>query len=253
MDLNKDILNFKVIKVIQDKFKNWKHITKLDPDREHTLPLIEQVLLSGTDAIIIGGTQGITAQKTARLLQMTRTVVGSLLPICIEISHLETIQPGADGYFVPVVLNAGSVEWLIGAHQKALTSFSFILEHLNIDLNKLLIPEGYIILNPYSAAAQKTAANTELTAVDIISYCLLAQYLFKLPIIYIEYSGKLGSLDIVSQIKRHTKGTRLFYGGGITTPEAAYDFAQYADTIVVGNVVYQQPELLKSIVEAAKT
>jgi putative glycerol-1-phosphate prenyltransferase len=56
----------------------------------------------------------------------------------------------------------------------------------------------------------------------------------------------------VSKIKRYTKGTRLFYGGGITTPEAAYDFAQYADTIVVGNVVYQQPELLKSIVEAAK-
>lgn len=238
--------------MIREEFRNWKHITKLDPDREHTFSLLEKVLHSGTDAIIIGGTQGITAQKTAHLLQMARTVVGNKLPVCIEISHQEAVQPGADGYFVPVVLNAGEVEWLIGAHQKALASLSFMLEYLNIDLDKLLIPEGYIILNPECAAAQKTAANTELTATDIVSYSLLAQHMFKLPIIYLEYSGTLGSLELVKQVKKRTMDSRLFYGGGITTLEAAYDFSRHADTIVVGNVVYQQPELLKSIVEATR-
>lgn len=239
--------------MLRDEFKNWKHLTKLDPDRDHTFPLIEKVLQSGTDAIVIGGTQGITAEKTANLLQMTRTVVGSALPILIEISHLEAVQPGVDGYLVPVVLNAGDVEWLVGAHQKALSSLSFFIEQFNLDLDKLLIPEGYIILNPACAAAQKTAAKTELTTTDVVSFSLLAQHLFKLPIIYLEYSGTLGCLEVVKKVKKHTKNaTRLFYGGGITSPKTAFDFSRYADTIVVGNIVYQQPELLQEIVEAVK-
>jgi len=238
--------------MIRDDFKKWRHLTKLDPDREHSFSLIEKVFQSGTDAIVVGGTQGITAEKTAKLLQMTRTVVGTALPVLIEISHQEAVQPGADGYLVPVVLNAGDVEWLVGAHQKALSSFSSFIEQFNLDLGKILLPEGYIILNPACAAAQKTAAKTELSITDILSYSLLAQHLLKLPILYLEYSGSLGSLEVVKRVKKQAKDIRLFYGGGITNPEVAYDFSRHADTIVVGNIVYRQPDILKDIVEAVK-
>jgi putative glycerol-1-phosphate prenyltransferase len=238
--------------MILDRLKSCKHLTKLDPDKKHTFSLIEKVFASGTDGIIIGGTQGITASKTVALLQMVRTVVASSLPVWIEVSEQEAIQPGADGYFVPVVLNTTNVEWLIGAHQKAFAALNFLLKHLAIDVDKILIPEGYIILNPACAAAKKTQANTDLTPEDIAGYCLAAKHLFKLPIIYLEYSGTLGSLEVVSQVKKQIGGTRLFYGGGISTPETAYDFSRYADTLIVGNLVYQEPKLLKSIVEAVK-
>lgn len=238
--------------MILDKLKSCKHLTKLDPDREHTLSLIEKVLNSETDGIVIGGTQGITAAKTVALLQMVRTVVASSLPVWIEVSEQEAIQPGADGYFIPLVLNTGNVEWLMGAHQKAFASLNFLLRHLPIDLDKILIPEGYIILNPDCAAAKKTQANTNLSATDIAGYCLVAKHLYKLPIIYLEYSGSLGSLELVSQVKKQIGQTRLFYGGGIASPQTAYDFSRYADTVIVGNIVYQKPELLKSIVEAVK-
>jgi len=50
----------------------WKHITKLDPDRRNPPELVQTALESGTDALMISGTQGITLGKVKRLLSRVK-------------------------------------------------------------------------------------------------------------------------------------------------------------------------------------
>ena len=39
-------------------------------------------------------------------------------------------------------------------------------------------------------------------------------------------------------MKAELKQAKLYYGGGISNAEQAKEMAQYADTVVVGNIIY---------------
>ena len=47
--------------------------------------------------------------------------------------------------------------------------------------------------------------------------------------------------------------TKLFYGGGIKNAEDAKTMAEIADTVVVGNVIYDDFKAALSTVEAVKS
>ncbi|WP_227766752.1 heptaprenylglyceryl phosphate synthase [Zhaonella formicivorans] len=231
-------------------WKKWRHVTKLDPDKENSLELIELVCSSGTDAILIGGTQGIKRSKVEELLEKVKRIAGHELPVNVEVSAPEAVVAGADKYFIPVVLNTSQVEWLVGSHQEMFLRVGSILNVF--PLEELLVAEGYLILNPACAAARKVNAKAELTMEEIISFARVAKFILGLPLIYLEYSGKLGEVQVVAQVKKIAKDTPVFYGGGIRTPEQAKAFAAFADTVVVGNVVYDNPAVLKQIARAVK-
>ncbi|MER2171599.1 MAG: geranylgeranylglyceryl/heptaprenylglyceryl phosphate synthase, partial [Psychrobacillus psychrodurans] len=81
----------------------------------------------------------------------------------------------------------------------------------------------------------------------------MVEYLFKFPVFYMEYSGMYGNVETVKKVKNRLKNTKLFYGGGILTEEHARQMATYADTIIVGNQVYDNlAEALKTV-QAVKT
>lgn len=224
-------------------YKEWKHVFKLDPDKEISPEDLEQICESGTDAVIIGGTDNVTFDNTINLLSRVRKYT---VPCVLEISNLEAVTPGFDFYFIPTILNSSKPDWIVGFQHAALKEFgSFI----NWDE---LIAEGYCILNGDSKVAKLTEAKTNLTDEDVEAYAMLADKLLHLPIFYIEYSGRFGDMDKVKSAKKALDNAILFYGGGIKSSEQAEEAAQYADTVVVGNIIYEDIKIALKTVKSVK-
>src|SRR5699024_9690536 len=97
--------------------------------------------------------------------------------------------------------------------------------------------EGYCILN--EEAKVFTHTNSYLPDLDDVkAYAYMAEKVFRLPVFYVEYSGKYGDPELVKEVSDVLEDTLLFYGGGIETPEHAIEMKQYADVIIIGNSIY---------------
>jgi putative glycerol-1-phosphate prenyltransferase len=224
-------------------FREWKHVFKLDPDKDITDTDLENICESGTDAIIVGGTDGITLEKVLNLMSRVRRFT---VPCVLEISSVDTVTPGFDSYFVPSVLNSTDPKWMMKLHQQAVKAYGAIMNWDEIFV------EGYCILNPECKAAQLTGAQTDLDADDVGAYAMMAEKMFHLPIFYLEYSGTYGDIEVVKKAKQNVNETILFYGGGIQSAEQAKEMAEYADVIVVGNLIYENLDRALETVSAVK-
>ncbi|PLR65846.1 MULTISPECIES: heptaprenylglyceryl phosphate synthase [Bacillaceae] len=221
----------------------WKHVFKLDPDKEISDEKLEMICESGTDAIIVGGSDNVTMDNVLNLMSRIRRY---LVPCVLEVSAIESIMPGFDLYFIPSVLNSTNTKWVMGLHHEAVKEYGEIMSWDE------LIVEGYCILNRDCKAAALTEANTELSADDVMAYARMAENMFHMPIFYLEYSGKYGDVNVVQAASSVLTSTKLFYGGGISTPEQAAEMAEYADVIVVGNVIYEDFNSALKTVKAVK-
>src|SRR5699024_5249256 len=218
--------------------KKWKHIFKLDPAKSISDNDLDAICMSKTDAIIIGGTDGVTEDNVIQLMSRVRRYP---LPLALEISNVESVMPGFDFYFVPTVLNSANVKYHNGILLDALKSFGHM-----IDIDEVVF-KGYVVMNPDSKVAQLTQANTNLTEDDIEAYAQMINAMYKLPVMYLEYSGTYGESEKVKTAASMLTDTQLFYGGGISNQEEAEEMASIADTIIVGDIVY------KDIKKALKT
>lgn len=224
-------------------YNNWRHVFKIDPAKEISDEALEQLCESGTDVILVGGTDGITLDNVIDLLLRIRRYS---VPVALEISTIESVTAGFDYYFIPTVLNSTDTKWVKDLHHEAIKQYGDIM------VWDELIAEGYCILNPDCKVAKATGANTDLTTDDVIAYARMAENFFKLPIFYIEYSGTYGDVDVVRSVKEVLNETKLFYGGGITTPEQAAEMAKLAHTVIVGNVIYDDLKMALKTVDAVK-
>lgn len=223
---------------------NCRHAFKLDPAKEISDKDLEIICESGTDLIIVGGTDNVTLDNVLDLLLRVRRFV---VPIALEISNIECITPGFDYYFIPSVLNSTDTKWVKDLHHEAIKQFGDVM------VWDELVAEGYCVLNPDCKVAKATEANTNLSKEDVIAYARLAENYFQLPIFYLEYSGSYGDIEIVSEVKDVLNETKLFYGGGIRTKEQAKEMAQFADTVVVGNILYEDLDEALKTVDAVKS
>jgi phosphoglycerol geranylgeranyltransferase len=209
-------------------WKKWRHVTKLDPDKPITPKDVAAIVDSGTDAIMVSGTQNITRQNVADLVGMLKEY---RIPKVLEPSGTEGLRDDMDLLFIPSVLNTDVAFWFMGAHK-------IWVQHFKIDWDRV-IPEAYIVLNPKSAVAMVTKAKTEIPPREAAAYAECADRFFHFPIVYIEYSGTFGDPALVRAVKEKMHDAVLYYGGGINSAERAQQMAKYADTIVVGNAVYE--------------
>jgi putative glycerol-1-phosphate prenyltransferase len=222
--------------------KDWKHIFKLDPDKEISDDALEAICESGSDAIIVGGTNGVTFDNTIDLLSRIRRYV---IPCLLEVSNHEAIVPGFDHYFIPLVLNATDSDWILKPHQRAIKELGSMISWEDIST------VGYTVLNPQSSVAKLTNSQTNLTAEEVIAYGRLSNHLLKTPFFYLEYSGAYGDSTLLSQVYERVKregNIHILYGGGIRSKEQAEEMIQFADSIVVGNIVYEDLDAALSTV-----
>ncbi len=209
--------------------REWRTILKLDPGRSLSDERLEQVCSWPVDAVIVGGTGGYGADEVAALLKRLRRYPA---PVAQEVSDASTVLADFDLYFVPVVLNSRDVKWIVGRQQQALKEFGRFIK------GRRVFGEGYCILNPGAAAAELTDARTDLGADDVAAFAHLAQDLFGLPILYLEYSGTYGRPEVVAAAANVLDSSLLWYGGGICTPEQAGEMGELANAIVIGNAIY---------------
>jgi len=221
----------------------WRHAVKLDPERPLSEAALASVLCCGTDAVIIGGSSGVTRENTGSLLERLR---GRGLPVALEVSSPAIAAPGADLYLIPSVLNTADAGWVVGRHARVAAMLGDIIPW------DLLLPEAYIVLNPESTVARLTGADCDLDDVAVAGYAALAGQLWRLPLVYVEYSGTFGDPQTVFNIRRAAGAARVVYGGGIDSAAAAAAMAAVADTVVVGNLVYQAPERLIETVRSVR-
>lgn len=225
------------------EFSNWRHAFKLDPEKPIEDDQLEQICESGTDAIIVGGTLGVTFDNTLDLMSRIRRYA---VPCLLEVSNLQAIVPGFDGYFIPIVLNASNPDVIFAPHVEAISSYGSYIHWDDI------VAEGYLVFNQDSAVAEVTRARAILSKEEAKAYVQTATKLCRLPIVYVEYSGTYGDPQMVEACKTALDEGHLMYGGGITDADRAREMAAIADTVVVGNIIYDSLEKALSTVVAVK-
>lgn len=225
-------------------WKHWKHVTKLDPDKHLDQAVVDEVATSGTDAILLSGTLNVTRENLAELREQ---VQGYGVPLIVEPADPEgAVFDGVDMLFVPSVLNTPDARWVVGKHQQ------WALKNPAIPWDRV-VPEAYVVLNPASAVGRVTRAACDLSPEEVAAYARCAEHYFHFPIVYIEYSGTYGDPKIVQAVSETVENAVLYYGGGINSAERAAEMAQYADTIVIGNAVYEKgADTLKATVKAVQ-
>lgn len=208
-------------------WRKWRHITKLDPDKPITPKAVAAIVDSGTDAIMISGTQNITRDNVAKLVGMLKDYS---IPKVLEPANMEGLRDDLDFMFVPSIINTDVSFWMMGAQKEW-------VQRCKINWDKV-VPEAYIVLNPDSAVARLTRSKTNISAKEVAAYAEAADRFFHFPVVYIEYSGTYGDPEVVKAVRERLDKAILYYGGGIDSREKAKTMAKYADTIIVGNAVY---------------
>lgn len=224
---------------------DWDHIVKIDPDKDLAPgDSFEDVCRTGTDAIEIGGTTGMTEGKMQRVIDACAKYD---VPLYQEPSNPAVVvdSDALDGYLIPAVFNAGDVSWIVGAHKEwvRLDDIDWSRTHT----------EAYIVLNPDSSVAEYTGADCDQSPEDVAAYAELADRMFGQSIVYVEYSGTFGDPATVRAAKRTLDDATLFYGGGIDGYDTANAMARHADVVVVGNLVHEEGcEAVHETVEGAR-
>ena len=220
--------------------KDAKHIFKLDPAKEISDENLEKIAESDTDLILVGGTDNVTEDNVLNALSRVRRFSK---PVALEVTNKDAVMPGFDHYFIPSVFNTSNIKWQHGLMLEALEEYSHLIDYEDISM----LP--YIILNEDCKAFKKSEAKP-VTADELPHYIDMMDKLYKAEYLYIEYSGMYGDPEMMDIVRKHAEYTHVIYGGGISSKEQAREMSQYADTIVVGNIIHEDvKKALRTIIK----
>ncbi|WP_079525834.1 heptaprenylglyceryl phosphate synthase [Halobacillus hunanensis] len=220
--------------------KEWNHVFKLDPNKQLSDSDLNLIGKSGTDAVIIGGTDGVTYENVTALLMRMQAYK---LPCLLEVSALEAISPEFDSYLIPMVMNSREKRYMLDVQHEAVKQYGDFIEW------KDMLVEGYCVMNEQAKVFQ--AANCTLPdQEDVIAYARMAEHMFHLPIFYLEYSGQFGDVNLVREVAEQLDQTLLFYGGGVRSAADARQMKPYADVLVVGDIIYENIQAALETVQA---
>lgn len=245
------------------------HVTKVDPAKE--LPA-DIAPLGGTDAVLVGGSDGVTAENTLAVIDRIADRFPDL-PILQEpysSEHVSTDTIGAaDSLAIPAVYN-GDREHFVGKHVDLFTEVGNRPEELfgtglpvlgDIIASKGLeavakmadkiVGEGYVIQNRDSKAARVSGVEETYSTEQVAGAALATEAFYGFPIFYLEYSGTYGDPADVEVAATHLDDATLVYGGGIDSARRAREILDAgADAIVVGDCFHDDPEQFRATIPA---
>jgi phosphoglycerol geranylgeranyltransferase len=240
----------KVLDYILDRIGSEKvHMTLVDPDKQPPIAAGELAGLaadSGTDAIMVGGSTGVTQVKvddTVRAIKADCSVPVILFPA--GASHLSR---HADALYFMSLLNSRSTRLIVGEQRRAVRAVrAWGLE---------AIPMAYLIVEPGMRAGEMGEADPIPRAKpeEAVDWALTAQFL-GMRLVYLESGSGAPEPAPVPMIRavKDALDIPLIVGGGIRTPALAARVAKAgADILVTGTVVEQATDVLREIIAAVK-
>ncbi len=225
------------------------HLTLLDPDKLTPSEFRDLALYaqeSGSDALMIGGSLGVTEAQLDEYLSKVKEKLR--IPVILFPGSIACLSKYADAVFFLSVLNSLNTYYIIEAQVQA---SMLLLKHFK---NLEVISLAYIIVGDGGTVGfVSNAKPIPYEKYDIaVAYAYTAQ-LIGFDMIYLEAgSGAREHVrpEMVARIKAIVEKP-LIVGGGIRSPESAKALVKAgADAIVTGTIIERDPQSYREIVRA---
>ncbi|MCX6650570.1 MAG: geranylgeranylglyceryl/heptaprenylglyceryl phosphate synthase [Methanomassiliicoccales archaeon] len=231
--------------------KGTMHMTLLDPAKqspEHAAKMASVAEGMGTDAIMVGGSTGVTQENLDTTILAIKKKVK--VPVIYFPSGAHAISPYADAMYFMSMLNSTTVDNVILQQVKGAPIVKMIkLEP--ISMGYIIVEPGMKVgkvgkANPIPRAEPKTAA----------AYALAAEYM-GMKLVYLEAGSgapEAVPLEMIAAVKK-TITVPLIVGGGIRDAQTAEKVRLAGADIVVTGTVVEDSDLgedLRKLIKAAK-
>ncbi len=217
----------------------------IDPDEINNAVLSNVVTSakeSGVDYFFIGGSLVVSGRLESTIQYIKKH---SDIPVIIFPGSIQQVNPNADALFFLSLISGRNPELLIGNHVLAAP----YIKKSGMEA----IPTGYMLVDGGAPTTVSYISNTIPIPHDKnnIAVCTaMAGELLGLQLIFMDAgSGARNhiSASMISDVRKNI-ALPIIVGGGIRTPEAAYELSNAgADIIVVGNAIEKDLQLIREI------
>ena len=237
--------------ILERRKKGPLHMTLLDPDKQapaEAAALSFEAAAAGTDAIMIGGSTGVTQNKVDATVLAIKEA--AKVPVILFPASAANLSPHADALYFMSLLNSRDPRLIIGEQRLAAP----VVRAWGLET----IPMAYLVIEPGMRAGEVGDAEliSRKNPTVAVQYALAAQ-LLGMKLVYLEAgSGAPEPVpDRLIRAVREAIEIPVVVGGGIRTPEAAKAATRAgADIVVTGTIVEvaREGDALRRIIETVK-
>ena len=237
--------------ILERRKKGPLHMTLLDPDKQapaEAAALSSEAAAAGTDAIMIGGSTGVTQNKVDATVLAVKEA--AKVPVILFPASAANLSPHADALYFMSLLNSRDPRLIIGEQRLAAP----VVRAWGLET----IPMAYLVIEPGMRAGEVGDAEliSRKNPTVAVQYALAAQ-LLGMKLVYLEAgSGAPEPVpDRLIHAVREAIEIPLVVGGGIRTPGAAKAAIRAgADIVVTGTIVEvaREGDALRRIIETVK-
>lgn len=245
------MLSFWVLEYLHDilKKKNAGYLVLIDPEKcriEDCSKISYEIEYAGADAILVGG-----SLLTCDLHPIVESLKKeTTLPIILFPGDSSHLTPHADAILYMSLISGRNPNYLIGEQVKAAP----LIQRYSLEP----ISTGYILIEGGNRTTVEFMSGTipiPRDKPDIVTpHALAAEYL-GMKLVYLE-AGSGADLPVPDNMVSHVKeqiSIPLIVGGGIKTPDMAYELVNAgADFVVTGNILEEcsSSKLMKQFANA---
>jgi phosphoglycerol geranylgeranyltransferase len=213
------------------------HLTLIDPDKSpgaHAARIAAGAVALGSDAILLGGSTGITRDVMGTAAREIKQAVRA--PVIIFPEGPGSLAPEADAVLFMSMLNSRSLNLVIRTHARAAPA----VRAMGLEP----IPLGYLVIAPGMRVGE--VGEADVVARDDLAgaagYALAAEFL-GMRYVYLE-AGSGAPAPVPAPLVKSVRtqlSIPVIVGGGIRTgPDAASVLAAGANALVTGTVTEEE-------------